>query len=214
MAYWKDLFQQTKKLIPLYGTTPNKATFDPKYQEKRYKCFHDPSHPYKPVDTDGNVLDFEQFMCLVAEVIKTHFMSRLSNEPSLMVAKDFKFSIETKGACKGYRAVDLLASHAGKKDESLIVSNHTQKDKEGNIMYIPIYQINPNNPLDEYNLVNTLINVVLPPKHLCKDQSSRIFRYVASKSQLQVSCIVFVSVSVYIYIYFMCDVCFRLNSYG
>ena len=79
-------------------------------------------------------------------------------------------------------------------------------------MYIPIYQINPNNPLDEYNLVNTLINVVLPLKHLCKDQSSRIFRYIAAKPQLKVSHIVFVSVC--ICIYFMCNVCFRLNSYG
>ena len=181
MAYWKELFQGVKILIPSYGTTPNKATFDPEYREKRYKCFNDPSHPYKPVDSDGNVNNFEQFMRLVAEVIKTHFISRLSKEPSLMVAKAFKFFIKIKGAFKGYRAVVLKASHAGKKNESLTVSNHTQKDKEGNIMYIPIYQINPNNPLDEYNLVNLLINVVLPPKHLCKDQSSRIFRYSAAK---------------------------------
>ena len=161
---------------------------------------------------DRNGINVEQFIWLVAEVIKTHFMSRSSKEPSLMVAEDFKFFIEIKGAFKGYRAVLLKASHAGKKNESLTVSNHTQKDKEGNIVYLPIYQINPKNPLDEYNLVNMLINVVLPPKHLCKDQSSQIFRYVASKSQLKVSHIV--SVSVYIYIYFMCDVCFRLNSYS
>ena len=61
MAYWKDVFQETKKLIPLYGTTPNKATFNPEYREKRHKCFYDPTHSYKPVDTHGNVLDFEQF---------------------------------------------------------------------------------------------------------------------------------------------------------
>ena len=35
MAYWKEVFQETKKLIPLYGTTPNKATFDPEYRDKR-----------------------------------------------------------------------------------------------------------------------------------------------------------------------------------
>ena len=79
-------------------------------------------------------------------------------------------------------------------------------------MYIPIYQINPNNPLDEYNLVNLLINVGLPPKHLCRDQSSRIFRYITAKSLLKVSHIVFLSLCTYIY--FMCDACFRLNSYG
>ena len=139
MAYWKEVFQETKELIPLYSTTPNKATFDPEYREKRYKCFYDPSHPYKPVDLDGNVINFDQFMWLVAEVIKTHFMSRLSKEPSLMVAEDFKFFIEIKGAFKGYRTVVLKASHAGKKNEDLTVSNHTQKDKEGNIMYLPIY---------------------------------------------------------------------------
>ena len=211
MAYWKELFQEVKFLIPSYGTTPNKATFDPDYREKRYKCFHDPSHPYKPVDSDGNVINFDQFMWLVVEVIKTHCMSRSSKEPSLMVAEDFKFFIETKRAFKGYRAVLLKASHAGKKNESLTVSNHTQKDKEGNIVYLLIYQINPKNPLDKYNLVNTLINVVLPPKHLCKHQSTRIFRYQASKSQLKVSRIVFVYVCTYIYI--MCDVCLRSNSY-
>ena len=58
MSYWKDVFQETKKLIPSYGTTPNKATFNTEYREKRYKCFHDPSHSYKPIDTDGNVLNF------------------------------------------------------------------------------------------------------------------------------------------------------------
>ena len=212
MAYWKDVFQETKKLIPSYGTVPNKATFDPEYHEKRHKCYYDPNHPYKPVDSDGNVLDFEQFMWLVAEVIKTHFMSRSSKEPSLMVAEDFNFFIETKGAFKGYRAVNLSAAHAGKKNESLTVSNHTQKDKEGNIMYIPTYQINPNNPLDEYNIVNLLINVVLPPKHLCKDQSSRIFRYIAAKPQLIVSRIMIVSM--FTYIYLICDVYFCLNGYG
>ena len=211
MAYWKDVFQETKKLIPLYGTTPNKATFDPEYREKRHKCFYDPNHPYKPVDSDGNVLDFEQFMWLVAEVIKTHFMSRSSKEPSLMVAEDFNFFIETKGAFKGYCAVNLKASHAGKKNESLTVSNHTQKDKEGNIMYIPIYQINPDNPLDEYNIVNTLINVVMPPKHLLKDKNTQMFRYIASKPQLKVSRIIIVSVCTYIYL--ICDVYFCLNGY-
>ena len=148
MAYWKELFQGVKKLIPLYGTTPNKATFDPEYREKRCKCFYDPSHPYKPVVMDGNVINSDQFMWLVAEVIKTHFMSRSSKEPSLMVAEDFKFFTVIKGAFKGYRGVLLKASHARKKNESLTVSNHTQKDKEGNIVYLPIYQINPKNPLD------------------------------------------------------------------
>ena len=150
-------------------------------------------------------------MWLVAEVIKTHFMSRSSKEPSMMVAEDFRFFIKIKGAFKGYRAVVLKRNHAGKKNDSLTVSNHTQKDKEGNIMYIPIYQINPNNPLDEYNIVDTLINVTLPPKHLCKEQSSRIFRYGASKPQLKVSRTMFLSVLTYMYL--MCDVCFCLNSY-
>ena len=212
MAYWKIVFQETKKLIPLCGTIPNKATFDPGYREKLYKCFHDPSHPYKPVDTDGNVLNSEKFMWLVVEVIKTYFMSRLLGKPSLTVAEDFKFFIKTKGAFTGYLMVLLKASHARKKNESLTVSNHTQKDKEGNIRYILICQSNPNNPLDEYNLVNLFINVVLPPKHLCKDQSSQTFRYIAAKSQLKVSHIVLLSLCTYIYL--MCDVCFRLNSYS
>ena len=149
MAYWKDVFQEAKKIIPFCCTTPNKATFDPEYCEKRHKCFHDPSYSYKPVDADRNFLNFEQFMWLTIEVNKSHFISCLSKEPSLMVAKDFDFFIKTKGAFRGYRAVVLKATHAGKKNESLAVSNHTKMEKQGNIIYVPIYQINPDYPIDE-----------------------------------------------------------------
>ena len=86
-----------------------------------------------------------------------------------MVANDFNFFIKTKGAFKDYQAVVLKATHARKKNESLIVFNHTQKAKQDNIIYIPIYQINPDNLLDEYNIVNMLIDVVMPPKHLLKE---------------------------------------------
>ena len=61
----------------------------------------------------------------------------------VLVDEDFQFFIEIKGAFKGYRAVVLKASHAGKKNADLTISNHTQKDKEGNIVYLPIYQFNP-----------------------------------------------------------------------
>ena len=143
-------------------------------------------------------------MWLAAKIIKTHFMSRSFKESSLMVAEDFKFFIKTKDAFKGYFAVVLKASHAEKKN--------TQKEKYYNIIYIPIYQINPDNPLDEYNIVNTLINVVIPPEYPLKEQNTQNFRYIATRPQLKVSHIVFVSVCTYIYL--MCDVCFCLNCYG
>ena len=52
-------------------------------------------------------------------------MSYLSKEPSLMIAKDFKFFSKTKCAFKVYRVVVLLAFHAGKKNENRTISNHT-----------------------------------------------------------------------------------------
>ena len=56
-----------------------------------------------------------------------------------MVISDFKFFVETKGAFKGYNAVVLKSNHAGKKNDSLTVSNHTQKEKQDNIIHIPIF---------------------------------------------------------------------------
>ena len=61
IAYWKDLFCSTKSLIPSYGTTPNKATFDPEYREKRNAAHADPNHEFKCVDAKGNVIDYEKF---------------------------------------------------------------------------------------------------------------------------------------------------------
>ena len=82
MAYWKDLFCSTKLLIPSYGTTPNKATFDPEYREKRIAAHADPNHIFKIVDANGNVINYYMFTWVVAEVIKIHF--RLDRQMSLL----------------------------------------------------------------------------------------------------------------------------------
>ncbi|OEU15019.1 hypothetical protein FRACYDRAFT_239700 [Fragilariopsis cylindrus CCMP1102] len=38
-AYWKDVFSDSSKLIPNFGTTPNAATHDSRYNEKREASF-------------------------------------------------------------------------------------------------------------------------------------------------------------------------------
>ena len=102
-------------------------------------------------------------------------MSRSSKEPYLVIVEDFCFFIKTKGAFKGYWDVVLKGTHTGKKNDSLTISNHTHQEKQDNIIYIYIYQINPADLLDEYNIVNTYINVCMPPKHLLKGNITQHF---------------------------------------
>ena len=177
-----------KALIPSYGTTPNKATFDPEYREKRNAAHADPNHIFKIVAAKGNVIHYDMFTWVVAEVIKIHFMSQSAKEPSSMVIDDFEFFVESKGAFKGYKAVVMKTNNAGQKNNKLSVSNHTQKDKAGNIIHVPIYQLNADDPMDEYNIIDTYINKLLPPKEMLQG-NQRIFRYKAGVKQIKVSSI-------------------------
>ena len=199
-AYWKDVFQSTKALIPSYGTTPNKATFDPEYCEKRNAAHADPNHVFKIVDAKGNVIHYDMFTWLVAEVIKIHFITRSSKEPSMMVVDDFVFFVETKGAFKGCKAVVLKSNNAGQKNKSLTVSKHTQKEIADHLIHVPIYQLNADDPMDEYNIVDTYINKLLPPKEMLQG-NQRIFRYKAGGPQIKVS-----SIKYYIFMS-VCDHC-------
>ena len=76
MAYWKDLFGLTKKLIPSNGTTPNKATFDPEYCEKRNAAHANPNHNFKIVDANRNFINYDMFTWVVTEMIKIQFMAQ------------------------------------------------------------------------------------------------------------------------------------------
>ena len=106
----------------------------------------------------------------------------------MMVIDDFEFFVETKGAFKGYKAVVMKTNNAGQKNNKLSVSNHTQKDKANNIIHVPIYQLNADDPMDEYNIIDTYINKLLPPKEMLQG-NQRIFRYKARTKQIKVSTI-------------------------
>ena len=115
-------------------------------------------------------------------------MSRFSKELSMMVVSDFEFFVEIKGAFKGFNAVVLKSNHAGQKNDSLSVSNHTQKKKQDNIICVPIYQLNKEDPMDEYNIVHTYTKKLLPSKEMLKG-NKRIFRYKAGAAKIKVSSI-------------------------
>ena len=103
-----------------------------------------------------------------------------------MVIDDFGFFVEMQGAFKGYNDIVLKSNHAGKKNDSLTVFNHTQKDKVDNIIYVPIYQLNKNDHINKYNIVHTYIKKLLPPKELLKG-NQRIFWYKAGIKEIEVS---------------------------
>ena len=106
----------------------------------------------------------------------------------MMVVDDFVFSVETKGAFKGYKAVVLKSNNAGQKNQDVSVSKYTQKEKADNIIHVPIYQLNADDHMDEYNIVDTYINKLLPPKEMLND-NQRIFRYKAGTKDIKVSTI-------------------------
>ena len=186
-AYWKDVFADTSKLIPNFGTTPNAATHDSKYREKREACHADPNHVFKLMDVDGNVINYEYFTWVIAEIIKTHFMSRSSKEPSEMVIDDFIFFTQTEGEFVDCPAFILKSNHNGQKNADITLSNHTHRDREDDRQYVPLYKMD-DDPMSEYNLVYTFFHKVLPPKDRI-DGPARIFRYKASDKQRRVSII-------------------------
>jgi hypothetical protein len=48
------------------------------------------------MDAVGNITNYNYFLWVIAEIIKTHFMSRSSKEPSEMVIDDFEFLFKQK----------------------------------------------------------------------------------------------------------------------
>ena len=193
-AYWKDVFADTSKLIPNFGTTPNAATHDSKYREKREACHADPNHPFKLMDAAGNVINYEYFTWVIAEIIKTHFMSRSSKEPSEMVIDDFIFFTQTEGEFVDCPAFILKSNHNGQKNQDITLSNHTHRDREDDRQYVPLYKLD-DDPMSEYNLVHKFFHQVLPPKDRI-DGPARIFRYQASEKQRRVSLLLLLSVVV------------------
>jgi len=184
-AYWKDVFADTSKLIPNFGTTPHAATHDSRYREKREACHADPNHPFKLMDSDGNITNYNWFLWVIAEIIKTHFMSRSSKEPSEMVIDDFIFFVQTEGEFVDCNAFILKSNHNGQKNADITLSNHTHRDREDDRQYVPLYQVS-DDPMNEYNLVHKFFHQVLPPKDRIFGPA-RIFRYIASKKQRKVS---------------------------
>jgi hypothetical protein len=184
-AYWKDVFADTSKLIPNFGTTPNAATHDSRYREKREACHADPNHPFKFMDAVGNITNYNYFLWVIAEIIKTHFMSRSSKEPSEMVIDDFEFFVQTEGEFVDCNAFILKSNHNGQKNADITLSNHTHRDREDDRLYVPVYQVS-DDPMSEYNLVHKFFHQVLPPKERIFGPA-RIFRYIASNKQIKVS---------------------------
>ena len=110
-------------------------------------------------------------------------MSRSSKEPSMMVIDDFCFFNETNGAFKGYKAVVLKANHAGQKGKAITLNNHTATEFEHDVHYFPIYQMEIDNPMDEYNLIEHYFQKMLPADSKLEG-TTRIFRYKASRKDI------------------------------
>ena len=106
----------------------------------------------------------------------------------MMIIDDFVFFVETKGAFKGHKAVVLKFNNAGQKNQDLSISKHIQTEKTDNIIHIPIYQLNKDNPMDEHNVVHIYIKKLLPPSELLNNE--RVFPYKAQTKQITVSLII------------------------
>jgi hypothetical protein len=179
------VFIDTARLIPSYATTPNAATHDSQYREKREACHADPNHEFKFMDKYGNIIQYEWFVWVIAEIIKTHFMSRSTKEPYEMVRDDFMFFVQKDGLYAGCNAFLLKSNHNGQKNADITISNHTHRDRQDDRQYVPLYQVS-DDPMDEYNLVYKFFHHVLPPNDRLIG-GTRIFRYQASKKQIKVS---------------------------
>ena len=82
----------------------------------------------------------------------------------------------------------LKSNNAGQKNKDITVTKHTQKDIADNIIHVPIYQLNADDPMDEYNIVDTYINKLLPPKEMLQG-NQRTFWYKAGMKDIKVSTI-------------------------
>jgi hypothetical protein len=137
------------------------------------------------MDHHGNITNYNWFMWVIAEIIKTHFMSRSSKEPSEMVIDDFIFSVQKEGEFADCNAFILKSNHNGQKNADITLSNHTHRDREDYRQYVPLYQVN-DDPMNEYNLVHKFFHQVLPPTNHIIGPAC-IFRYIASNKQIKVS---------------------------
>jgi hypothetical protein len=134
------------------------------------------------MDKHGNIIHYDWFVWVIAEIIKTHFMSRSTKEPYEMVRDDFMFFVQKDGLYAGCNAFLLKSNHNGQKNADITISNHTHRDRQDDRQYVPLYQVS-DDPMDEYNLVYKFFHHVLPPNDRLIG-GTRIFRYQASKKQI------------------------------
>ena len=119
------MFKTIVQYRPDYGKRPNKATFDPDGPSKRLAILKNPSNGINVLDSNGNVIDYELHLTIIANQIQSIWMLRGQKEPSLLQPEDFLWYIIPEGAFAGLPAVKLIAGHQGQKKSKFDLQNHS-----------------------------------------------------------------------------------------
>ena len=79
--WWKRNFALAESYNTTFGTTPNAATFDPKFREKRLSTHENPNKEFIVFDKSGKVVHYDNFMMVLQEEVKVCCTLRSGREP-------------------------------------------------------------------------------------------------------------------------------------
>jgi len=181
LAWWKRKFGICEEIDTKYGKTPNAATFDPKFREKRLIAHR--NGKFQVFDGDNNriVTNWTNFMRSLAEEVKVCCGLRSSEEPRQLHCDSFEFGIIQEGHFTGTPYVKLKGDHDGQKGKPTTLKNHTASQRTAHVDHLPIIK-QEGVVFCAYNMLDLIINKFMPPKELLTDPGY-IFRKEASMSQ-------------------------------
>lgn len=181
-AYWKKVFELTKKLRPDYATKKKASSFDPLFRQKRRKAIDDGVfHPLTNY-THHTWMLLEELMCVN--------MLRGCQEPCMLTREDFIHGImPPDSAYAGQRFYKLRSTHSGQKGNPISLRNQTVNNERNNNAYVPMIEPprNAPDPLSLYNLLHRHLTVFLPTRfERYHPNNAQIFRRQASAKQIKV----------------------------
>lgn len=185
-AYWKNVFELTRKLRPEYGTKANASTFDPSYRLKKKKAISEGI--FNPLT------NYTHHTWMLLEELMAVNMLRGAKEPAMLCRQDFIHGVMPPNSkYAGRRFYRIRPTHSGQKGNALSLRNQSTSNDRNNQAYVPMVEPPPDapDPLSLYNLLDRHLNVYLPTEFEHDHPSNdRIFRRMASNKQLEV-CIPF-----------------------
>ena len=195
-AWWKLKFGICEEIDTTYGTTPNAATFDDKFWEKRLKA-HD-SGKFQVFEGNSNqkVVNYSNFIKVLQEEIKVCCGLWSGAEPHALHCNFFEWFVIEKGHVAGTPAFKLKKMHLGQKEKAFTLKNHTKKEHLSHVNHLHII-INKGALFYLYTMLKLHIDVFMPPQHLFLEDCRFIFQKEASQPQIAVSSICFCLICCY-----------------